>query len=408
MPAKYHHIIKPAYSLFPVVVILLCSLGYASIFAQEDYSPVSPWKGREIFEAKGCVQCHSISGNGGNEGPDLGENKFYGTYLELATLMWNHFPEMSQKMKKKGTQFSEFNTEEMAQLIAYLSYQRYKGESGNEFSGRKLLRSKQCFSCHRFGGEGEDIGPDISEKEEYLSPINLVECMWNHGPQMMELFQEHDVNRPRFKDNEIIDIAFAINSYIPPTNKVPVHSYDLGDPLKGKELVEKKGCLHCHSIRGVGGVEGPDFAEIDLNCSVTQIAGKMWNHGPEMWTIMKEKEISIPVFEKGEMANLIAYLYGINFEDIPGDARAGYEIVNQKKCLSCHSLKDEGTGSSVDFTELKALDSPLSMITTMWNHAPEMHEEQLEKKLKWPKFKGKEMANLYAYLRSLSSSTNEE
>jgi hypothetical protein len=48
------------------------------------------------------------------------------------------------------------------------------------------------------------------------------------------------------------------------------------------------------------------------------------------------------------------------------------------------------------------------MIATMWNHAPEMHEEQLEKKLKWPEFKRNEMADLYSYLRSLSSSTNQE
>ncbi|NIT61885.1 MAG: c-type cytochrome, partial [Aliifodinibius sp.] len=40
--------------------------------------------------------------------------------------------------------------------------------------------------------------------------------------------------------------------------KVPVGSFELGDPVKGKKLSEEKGCLHCHSIGGEGGTLGPD------------------------------------------------------------------------------------------------------------------------------------------------------
>ncbi|NIT61884.1 MAG: c-type cytochrome, partial [Aliifodinibius sp.] len=117
-------------------------------------------------------------GKGGKGGPDLGEQKFYGTYLELASLMWNHFPKMFEKMQETGYQFPEFTEEEMSQLIAYISFIRYMGEPGNEYKGKKLLKSKGCMSCHKFGGAGEDIGPDISAKEEYLSPISLLETMW--------------------------------------------------------------------------------------------------------------------------------------------------------------------------------------------------------------------------------------
>ncbi len=391
------------YWITGVVLLLIC---LSSFYAQQSFSEQSHWKGRDIFEEKGCIDCHSIYDKGGKGGPDLGEEKFYGTYLELASLMWNHFPKMFEKIQEAGYQFPEFTEKEMSQLIAYLSFIRYMGEPGNEYRGKKLLKSKACMSCHTFGGAGGDIGPNISDKEEYLSPIALLETMWNHGPDMMELFEKHDIERPEFKGNEIVDIAVAMRSYMTPT-KVPVGSFNLGDPVRGKKLSEEKGCLRCHSIRGEGGTLGPDFIEMDFNYSITQIAGNMWNHGPKMWEIMREENISFPAFNKGEMADIIAYLYSIKLEDIPGDAEKGSQIVKEKGCLSCHSLQGEGSEIAADLVMLEDMDSPLAMITAMWNHAPAMREKQLEKELKWPEFNGRDMANLYTYLRHIPDGSSK-
>lgn len=378
--------------------LLFCT---GSVYTQISSSKDSPWKGREVFREKGCIECHSVYGKGGKGGPDLGKQKFYGTYLELAALMWNHFPKMFQKMQKTGYEFKDFTREEMAQLIDYIAFIRYMGEPGNEYAGRKLLKSKGCISCHKFGGEGGDIGPDISQKKEYISPLAIVEFMWNHGPDMGELFKENNIKRPEFKDNEIVDIAVAIRSYMVATT-VPVGSFELGDPVKGKKLAEGKGCLRCHSHGGVGGTLGPDFDEMDLNYSVTQIAGKMWNHGPKMWDTMEKEGISFPVFENGEMADVIAYLYELKLKDAPGNAEKGSQIVKDQGCLTCHSLQGKGGEISGDLATLGDLDSPLSMITAMWNHAPAMEEKHLEKNLKWPELNARDMADLYAFLRQLS------
>jgi cytochrome c2 len=377
MSLKINGPLKPDIFLFLVIFIGL-SLGLLSIPAQKLSSPVSPWKGLKVFEEYGCRNCHSVYKEGGKGGPDLGKHKFYGTYLQLAALMWNHFPEMSKKMQKNQYQFSKLNTEEMAQLIAYLSFIRYRGEPGRESLGKKLLKSKGCVSCHKFGGKGGDIGPDIGTIKGFLSPLLLVESMWNHGPNMMELFQEHSIKRPEFKRNEIVHLAVAVNTYIPTTNKIPTGAYDLGDPVNGKKLIERKGCLDCHSIHDVGSTTlGSDFYEIDLDYSVTQIAGKMWNHGPKMWEVMKRENISVPTFE-------------------------GQRVVNEGKCLSCHVIDKKGIEISKDLTTLSKLDSPLAMITAMWNHAPVIFEKHKEKKLKWPKLNDRDIANIYTYLHSLN------
>jgi cytochrome c2 len=380
--------------------LLFLSLGIFSSLADEVSPQRSPWTGHALFREKGCITCHSIYGKGGKEGPDLGEHKFYGTYFELAASMWNHLPAMLERMQETGSEFPDLSAGEMEQLIIYLSYMRYIGEKGNERKGRSLLQKKGCVKCHRIGGSGGDIGPDICVREEYLTGLALIESMWNHVPEMMEVFEERDIDRPKFKGNDIVNLAAGIRSYAGPT-KVPIDQHYVGDPAAGRKLAEEKGCLHCHSDPDEGGDLGPDFEDLDFDESATQIAGKMWNHGPKMWENMKEEGLSFPVFEKGEMADVVAYLYSLQLQDDPGRPAKGRDIV-ERRCLSCHTLKGEGAGVSPDLEELGEIDSPLEMIKAMWNHAPDMRQAQMEQELKWPKLEGEDVADLYAFLRTLS------
>ncbi len=110
---------KP-YFAFPLILIVYFLLGVA--MAQDESQVQDQWQGRHVFEAKGCVKCHPVYGEGGKAGPDLGERRFYGSYLRLAGIMWNHFPQMYSAMQKMGVSWCEFTNEEMSQLIAYLLY----------------------------------------------------------------------------------------------------------------------------------------------------------------------------------------------------------------------------------------------------------------------------------------------
>jgi cytochrome c2 len=384
-------------------MMLLLSNDIVTVQAQNGLSLEYAWKGKEVFHNKGCIQCHSVYSIGGSGGPDLGEEKFYGTYLELAAIMWNHFPKMSEKMEQIGYSFPKLNTKETEQLISYLAFIRYKGEAGRESTGRKLLKSKRCLDCHKFGGEGGNIGPNITTEMEYLSPLILMESMWNHGPHMIEIFKENNIERPMFKNNEIVDIAAAIQGYMPPTNRIPPGSYDLGDTQKGKNLIEKKGCIQCHTLDGKGGKLATDFSKININYSVTELAGKMWNHAPKMWALMKSEKISIPVFEKGEMVHIVGYLYQVKLSDTPGDPDRGKNLIMNRGCSNCHSNKEGTKNIEPDFTSHGEIKTPLSMINAMFNHAPVMQKKHMEEKLDWPNLTGKDMADFYAYLLKLSS-----
>ena len=381
-------------------LLLATCVWLSKAMAQDSFPQQDQWQGRQVFQAKGCIKCHAVYGEGGKIGPDLGERKFFGSYLRLAGVMWNHFPKMYTTMQKMGVSWYEFSDEEMSELITYLLYIRYLGEPGSEFRGRKLLHTKSCIKCHKFGGVGGDLGPDISQIKEYMSPLLLAEALWNHGPQLMEVFEQKKIKRPEFIDNEIVDLAVAMRSYMLPT-KVPVEAFSLGDADRGAKVILNKGCKDCHSIGGVGGNTGPDFMNLNLNYSLTQIAGQMWNHGPKMWEQMKNKGMAIPTFAKGEMADAIAYLYKLKLGEVQGDITKGREILDKKQCLSCHSLQGKGAGVSADLATSGALQEPLKMMTAMWNHAPAMREKIGQKDLQWPKFDDDEMTHLYTYLHSI-------
>ncbi len=65
-----------------------------------------------------------------------------------------------------------------------------------------------------------------------------------------------------------------------------------GDPVKGRKVYAEKGCGKCHAINGVGPTIGPDLGRTPkVPKTITQIAGVMWNHAPEMRKVAQEKGV---------------------------------------------------------------------------------------------------------------------
>ncbi len=396
------HIFNPIKKkvIFTAILILpLFWIGW-NLIGQDISLPQNPIAGKKVFEQKGCVKCHTVQEQGGKVGPDLCKNLFYGSFLQLAGIMWNHAPDMYKKANQMGLEIPQFTQHEMAELIAYLCYLHYLGQPGNEFRGRKILERKNCYKCHKIGGYGGEVGPDLSQLEQYVSPLYIAQAMWNHGPQIEEQLKKMDLEFVEFKNDEIIDLTAAIRSLTQPT--LVQSEYMLpGDPQKGQQLFESKSCSRCHTVHGKGETMAPDLTELSLETSVTGIAGIMWNHGPKMWKLMREKGIPQPKFSGEEMADVIAYIYFIRFSDYSGNPEEGKKVFSDKGCINCHSIGGQGVNVGPDLSELEETISPIDMVQIMWNHAPHMIDKVTEKKLPWPEFKGNEMPDLNAYLQTL-------
>ncbi|MCK5345770.1 MAG: c-type cytochrome, partial [Candidatus Heimdallarchaeota archaeon] len=181
-----------------------------NIYTQEIELPSNPLKGRIVFEEKGCIECHAISGYGGTVGPDLSRKHYYGSFLELASIIWNHIPQMDRKYRQLRVDRPNFTQAEMLNLIGFLYYLRYLGEPGSVASGKRLLKSKGCMVCHEVSGSGGDLGPDFAQIQQYASPLYIVQAMWNHVPAMQEKIEELKMKYPTLTGKEIVDISSYI------------------------------------------------------------------------------------------------------------------------------------------------------------------------------------------------------
>src|SRR3990172_7654299 len=61
---------------------------------ERELLPADPRGGWKVFRSKSCIACHSVRGEGGRVGPELGPNRpIPPSIVQFAGLMWNHSPE---------------------------------------------------------------------------------------------------------------------------------------------------------------------------------------------------------------------------------------------------------------------------------------------------------------------------
>ena len=388
--------------IIPLTLLLLAFVHPAS--AQPLFSPTQdPLAGSRVFGAKGCVKCHSVNGVGGKVGPDLGRIPRARSFYDLATAMWNHLPRMAERMRQLEIARPQLDAWETADLIAFLFTLDYFDPPGNAAAGRRLFTEKKCVVCHQVAGVGGVVGPNLDFLQQFGSPILIAAEMWNHGPAMAEAMRARKIERPIFKDSELRDLIAYLKSASRTLTDEPLYVLP-GNADEGRRLFSEKGCIECHSVRGQGGRVGPDLAERELHRSLTQFAAAMWNKAPKMMEAMKARGISVPHLQAREMADLVAYLYSVQYFARPGDPQKGREALSGKGCLGCHSLSGQGGRTAGDLARAKGLDSPTAVISALWNHSFIGEVRTERRRVSWPQFRPEEMADLVSFLEGLGRS----
>ena len=211
----------------------------------------------------------------------------------------------------------------------------------------------------------------------------------------------HELNMPwpRFEGEEMNDLL-AFVRYV---RAGPERESNLlpANPHRGWALFRKKGCISCHAIRGEGGTVGPDLgSDRPLPRTLTQMAGRMWNHSPEMLAAMKEKGIERPTFEGQDMADLIAFLYSARYFELGGSPTIGQELFDERKCSQCHGNDASGGKYGPKLRNLGRVFTPVSFALALWSHGPRMYAKAEALGLGWPTLNEGDLSHLLAFLNS--------
>jgi mono/diheme cytochrome c family protein len=151
-------------------------------------------------------------------------------------------------------------------------------------------------------------------------------------------------------------------------------------------------------VNGQGGTVGPDLARVSRARSFVDLAAAMWNHIPDMRREMTRRGVQRPQLMAWEAADLIAFLYWLDYFDEPGDPAQGARLFRDRQCVGCHQVRGLGGVLAPDLGVLAVSRTPIMIAAGMWNHAPAMTSAMRARGIRRPRFTGDELRDLLAYL----------
>ena len=361
----------------PLLILVASTTGaHAAVVAADS------GRGERLFESLSCVQCHSVNGKGGHVAADLGrriDRNF--TPAALASTMWNHAPTMWTAMRDREIRAGDLDQQAAADLFAYFYSARFFDKPGDAGRGKRLFSERACGRCH---GLTESIKPGVNPVSQWAAlgdPIALTEAMWNHAPNMFVEFKLKEIAWPELSGQDLSDLLVYLRN-LPSTREKP-GAFKTSTGANGEALFTSKGCVRCHR-------SGSSLAPEIKGRTLTQIAAAMWNHAPKM-------PAKPAHFDTGEMRELLSYLWARQFFEDSGNAERGKRVFNSKHCATCHN---DASSGAPKLTGVQRSFTGAVMVSALWHHGPRMLDQMKSRAISWPRFDGREMSDLIAFLNS--------
>ena len=361
--------------------------------AQLTAVPGSVVRGERILTTSGCLKCHALKGKGGTRAPDLATpSKTAGTPALFATSLWNHVPSMLAELQSTNTPPPDFKPADAADLFSYFYATLYFSPRGDAVRGGTVFREKQCSNCHSeiLDTQSRDSFPDTWM--DLKDPSIWAERMWNHATEMDSAMSNRGLRWPKLSEQDVVDLLLFLSTRA--ATESQAYAFTTGEPELGRAVFEES-CTSCHSLGGA------DKSKVDLLSrsgpqTVTGYIAAMWNHVPAM----RKRGGSTPKLKSGQMPDLIAFLFAQRYFFEPGDINRGKKVYEAKNCVTCHQVRRNQTGAP-DLSKSVETFSPIILTAAAWGHGISMSQTMKQQGIDWPEFKGREMADLIAYLNSI-------
>jgi mono/diheme cytochrome c family protein len=267
-------------------------------------------QGRRVFQSKQCGQCHGLKSPVREGIQPVAAWQSLADPISLAQRMWNHSAQMKSAAEGRSIPFPRLNAQELTDLLAYLREQMQAAGLQGEFLpasaeiGGRLFVSKGCAACHK-GQHGLEARPTR------YGLIDFAATMWNHP--VWTTSQPAPLSYEEMR--QLLGYLVAMQFF-----------EERGDPERGRRVYRAKQCGACHDDPASG---APARSALAGRTTSYDMAAAAWKHVPAMLDRRTPRRFSWPSFAGTEMADLSAYLHGLELKRRPGRA-AGASITSGK------------------------------------------------------------------------------
>ena len=268
-------------------------------------------------------------------------------------------------------------------------------------TGVRVFQTKGCIDCHAVNGVGATAAPDLGRKRSEQPDLpQLVAAMWNHAPRMWQRMNEKRVQKPSLDDQEVA----AIFAYL----YMAQHVEGLGDSKRGYQIFGVKGCAQCHTLGEESAKRGLTLATSSEARTPAHWMEALWNHAPQMQIELEKTGLSWPEFEGHDFSDLYSYVKEKEqtasppVDDVPPDPARGWKLFQEKRCIACHSIKNDDGRAGPTLGANRNLPATFTQLgQLMVSKAPKMLRMMSEEGMAPPHLRGQDMMDLFAFLYSL-------
>jgi cytochrome c2 len=260
-------------------------------------TPGDAKRGRQVFLARRCGQCHGMDSPVRAGIRPVKEWDSLWDSIALAQEMWNHSSDMARALSRSQVPYPLLTAQELTDLLAWLRASRPPSHTAGSVpespeSGRTLLVSKGCAECHR----GEMA---LEAHRTRYSLTDFAAAMWNHPFRT----GHHQTPLSLEEMRRLVGYLVATQFFD-----------ERGDPSQGQRVFQSKRCSVCHDDPSSG---APDRAVMLGTMTSFGMVAALWKHGPAMLNAMRQRNIPWPQFKGSEMADVSAYLHGLQLKRRP-------------------------------------------------------------------------------------------
>ena len=174
------------------------------------------------------------------------------------------------------------------------------------------------------------------------------------------------------------------------------------DASRGARVLQQQGCTKCHDIGGTKSVSTTALSRpLNREYTPSGFNATLWNHAPQMWSAMREKDVAMPSVSEQNAADIVAYFASLRYFEPMGDAGRGARLFLSKKCVDCHAISGRGTGSGLPVAEWQSLGDPVDLAAAMWNHSGRMQTEMAKRSMRQPELSAQDLSDILVYIRNV-------